>query len=296
MNGSIDLACITEKDIPRIMAFLTPREQYCVNLSECILRGGKNLTVSASQSQFWMVYNREDSSVLGVFMISPGLLLHCIRFPPCDENADYRLELEKLICPVLKNRVVQCIMGETEGTMFFRDIFREEPLQVIDYDLFGFDRKNVRIAAIHEDIRDLLLCHADRADAEALFPLQEAYEKEEVLPDESMFSSSQCMAGLRQTLLTRTVAVYRNGMTPVAKAAINAEGINWVQIGGVYTVPQWRSRGLARRLVQHIAELSAEREKGACLFVKKGNAAARNSYRNAGFTPFGEYRIVYYHP
>ncbi len=286
------------------MAFIAPREQYCVTLSEQLLKAG-TAAASAAYSRFRMIYTREDNTVLGVFMISPpGLLLHCIPFPSGDEREEYRQGLAKLIRPVLTDSVIQCIMGEAEGTAFFRDMLEAKPLHVIDHYLFGFDRKNIKPTVIHAETTDsirpdlvrpeLLLRHANTADAEALFPLQKAYEKEEVLPDESMFSAAQCMAGLRQTLLTRTVPVYWNSITPVAKAAVNAEGMAWVQIGGVYTAPQWRNKGLARRLVQHIAELSAARGKGACLFVNKRNTAARNSYRNAGFTPFGEYRIVYY--
>ncbi|MDR2897733.1 MAG: GNAT family N-acetyltransferase [Spirochaetaceae bacterium] len=303
MTGTISLSPVTEKDIPEVLAFIATRESSCVTLSEHLLKARKTPSLLDGRTRFFMLRSTDDESLAGVFMLSsPGLLLHCIPFQTApDQTTDQRQlkhqlyqQLIELILPIVAESTIQCIMGETEGTEFFGDLINASPVQVSDYYLFAFHREQITPKGCHEETAHLLLRYTDSADAESLYPLQEAYELEEVVPKGSTFSSAQCMAGLRHTLKTRTAIAFWQGKNPIAKAAVNAEGLNWVQIGGVYTVPHWRNRGLARRLVQHIAEQSAEQGRGACLFVKQENTAAQNSYRNAGFTQFGEFRIIYY--
>ena len=78
--------------------------------------------------------------------------------------------------------------------------------------------------------------------------------------------------------------------TPVGMTAINARLPDMVQIGGVYTPPELRGRGHARRAVAlHMAEARAEGVRTAILFAS-GPAACR-AYEAIGFQRIGSYTL-----
>ena len=82
-----------------------------------------------------------------------------------------------------------------------------------------------------------------------------------------------------------------DGDTPVAMTGFNAVLPDAVQIGGVYTPPQLRARGLARRAVAlHLAQARAAGVTRAILFA--ASAAASTAYQAIGFRRIGEFAIV----
>ncbi|WP_373635761.1 GNAT family N-acetyltransferase [Yoonia sp. SS1-5] len=80
---------------------------------------------------------------------------------------------------------------------------------------------------------------------------------------------------------------------PVAMTGFNAELPHVVQIGGVYTPPEARSGGLARRAVAlHLAEAAEKGVTDALLFA--ANPAAEKAYQAIGFAHIGHYAIAMY--
>lgn len=134
---------------------------------------------------------------------------------------------------------------------------------------------------------------AEPGDANALFPLQEGYEKEEVLFVPGDFQPLASRLHLGKLLRTQEiVALWENGK-PVAKAGTNALTPTWGQVGGVYTRPEHRGRGLQKRLMTFLIHRLALEGRGACLFVKKTNQVAVGLYRSLGFAQGGEFLITY---
>jgi len=130
-------------------------------------------------------------------------------------------------------------------------------------------------------------------ESEALFPLQEGYEKEEVLFDPREFQALASRLHFWKTLGRQEIVALWDDGRPVAKAGTNALTTRWAQIGGVYTRPEYRGRGLQKRLMAFLlARLSAQ-GKGSCLFVKKSNVVAAGLYRSLGFEDQGDFTIVY---
>lgn len=138
---------------------------------------------------------------------------------------------------------------------------------------------------------ELRLMHAP--DAPALFALQEAYEKEEVLFDPAEFQPLVSRLNLASTLSQQVTAALWHAGRPLAKAGTNALTAGWAQLGGVYTRPEWRGRGLQKRLLAFLLNQLTEAGRSACLFVKTGNAPARGLYQSLGFAELSGYRIVY---
>lgn len=78
---------------------------------------------------------------------------------------------------------------------------------------------------------------------------------------------------------------------PVAKTAFNAALPDIVQIGGVYTPPEHRSKGYARKVVAlHLLEARESGVKTAILFAS-GPAACR-AYEAIGFERIGTYTLA----
>lgn len=134
---------------------------------------------------------------------------------------------------------------------------------------------------------------AGTQDAELLFPLQEAYEKEEVLFVPEEFQPLASRIHFWKTLKRQEIVALWEAGRPVAKAGTNALTDRWGQIGGVYTRPERRGQGVQKRLMSFLLARLSSQGRGACLFVKKANLGAAGLYRSLGFEDLGDFTIVY---
>jgi uncharacterized protein len=115
-----------------------------------------------------------------------------------------------------------------------------------------------------------------------------------VVIDPAHFNEAQCMRLLRHTLHEELVYVIERDGQPVAKAATNARGYGIDQIGGVYTVPALRCKGMARMVVSSLLREIFREKESACLFVKQKNRPAITLYDRLGFVTVSDYVISYY--
>jgi RimJ/RimL family protein N-acetyltransferase len=85
--------------------------------------------------------------------------------------------------------------------------------------------------------------------------------------------------------------VLMQGDTPLAMTGFNARLPDIVQIGGVYTPPDLRGKGHARRaLALHLAQAKAAGVRRATLFSASVSATA--AYRAIGFRPIGDWTLL----
>ncbi len=127
-----------------------------------------------------------------------------------------------------------------------------------------------------------------------IYPLQEAYEKEEVVPPGYLFNPRACRNGLERMLQDQVVFTAWIDGFPVAKANTNAFAYRQSQIGGVFVRPEFRGRGIAKLLVRELVYVLINQGWQVRLFVKKTNLPAIAVYRTLGFTVQNEYGIFYY--
>ena len=80
----------------------------------------------------------------------------------------------------------------------------------------------------------------------------------------------------------------------VTKTGTNAQGFHWFQIGGVYTLPAYRNKGLAAAAVAHLISTHSAEAHGFALFVKTANTAALRVYEKLGFEQCGLFRMSYW--
>ena len=141
---------------------------------------------------------------------------------------------------------------------------------------------------------ELVIRKPKLADLDTLVSLHAAYEKEEVLPAGRNPNPATTRMNMERIFSKEQMLVAELDGRLVGKINTNAVTFTRYQVGGVYVHPDYRGRGIARRMAgEFIAGLVAQ-GRGISLFVKKSNTAARLVYRNIGFEILGSYRINYY--
>lgn len=231
--------------------------------------------------------NIKVQNVVGVILrTSTGIVLHCFK-----EEFDLR-EAKGALKDFLARKTVRSILGPGAENRFLESLIQDTPYQTVDYRLMSLPVPPN--AALETIPRALEAGQAQPDEVDLILPLQEGYEKEEVIPPGDPFNRAACRINLAHALERQRVILARANGIPVAKAGTNARGFAYDQIGGVYTAPPWRGQGLATALVSRIArELMGEGRK-VVLFVKPENEPARRAYEKAGFKPEIPFRIAYF--
>ena len=190
-------------------------------------------------------------------------------------------------------------MGAYDSVSVFEGLFRNRKRLSVDYNLLSADshdiRKSIRSYLETKKAADkgISVHRATGSDLNRLMPLRKAYEIEEVLLNPENFIESACRRRFAATISEQAVFFAEKTGSPIAKSCINASGIDWLQIGGVYTLPEYRSRGISAMLMVALAEYAVSVRKNLTLFVKKDNIAAAKLYFNCGFIKNDNFRISY---
>ena len=267
----------SRRDMPAILDFLLRDEALCVPFTSR-LRAGKRA--------FELYYETDNRGAIAdcVLFTTTGLLLPVL-------TSDSARSLSGLLSAL--GGVVHSIMGVGQCVVRAEELLPVAPTTRIEYFLMTLRRSQRRIVPLPSDAR-LRVRKAGPADAECLFKIQKDYELEEVVIDPNHFSDAQCLRLLQHTLREEMVYAVEMDGRPVAKAATNARGYGIDQIGGVYTVPALRGKGLARLAVATLLGEIFEEKQAACLFVKKRNTPAIALYHRLGFAVVSDYIISYF--
>jgi len=186
-------------------------------------------------------------------------------------------------------------IGASDHALALERALRWRPDLSLDYDAMSLgstpEVREPRAGALDPD----LICRkAAPADIEGLMPLALAYEREEVVTRLHSLDPTATRAAQARSLATQLVYVVTRKERVVARAQTNARGLANDQIGGVYVERSERGRGIGRLVVGTLSADIRARGRGATLFVKKANAAARTLYLSLGFSVVRGYRIAYF--
>ncbi len=142
--------------------------------------------------------------------------------------------------------------------------------------------------------RGLRLTPLDAAPRETLIAWRAAYQHE-VAGRDRQTAEAQAPGEIDGFLRRGSHRLLWRGDTPVCLTGFNATVGDVVQIGGVYTPPEFRRQGFARAAVAlHLAEAQAKGTTRALLFA--ANVAAARAYQAIGFQPIGEFALVVWDP
>jgi len=285
MNGSWRRA--VRRDMDPLLDFLLLDETSRVGFSSRFRK--------ARKSHLFFVNRPNGGPVRDAMLLSEfGLVIPVLA---SRERADAALRslLSDLPCRVTS------LMGTAGSVMALEGLLEMPPSTAIDYHLMAMTRPEFQLgmearkAAGREPAGDSwAIRQAGPEDMELLFPLQKGYEIEEVALRPELFHELNCRGILKRCLKEEIVHYAEREGVAVSKAQTNSRGYTVDQIGGVYTRPEDRGKGIARAVIRSLLmELFREKE-AVCLFVKKTNAPAIALYNGLGFQMKDDFRISYY--
>lgn len=270
-----------------VSEFLKPYESKCVLLSSYVRRQSEKIYVIVDGCYIGSV-----DDILGVLYID-STLFHCIP----DTLALDSMAVLKFFMKLTENggKKIKCISGEAVGTDYFLNL-----MKVKEKNAYQVNNYRLMTSSGFGGFRPEALCDGDELirctenEIEELFALQQKYLKEEVAPKGKVISRLEVSMSLRQILKNQLcLAIFSDGEA-VAKANTNAIGINWIQIGGVYTHPLFRRNGYAVHLIYSICRRAFRVNRNVALFVKEKNEPAIQLYKKLGFQAHDLYKIAYF--
>ncbi len=279
------------KKLSAIENFLVRNEKICVSLLDRINR----------REVFVYCILGAHHEIRGIFTYSPGgQILHCI--PDALQYYDEYLVILRIYFSNLNIQNIFSVIGEENGTnLILSAIYlstKKIPESNLSFNLMEYiphkesPKAGLKVKPARNDSVYVANCSMKLFDA--LVPIQEAYEKEEVLTLEQEYNPLMSKFVLKKSISEKKLyAAFLEGKI-VAKAAVNASGKNCVQLGGVFTLPNYRKLGFAEFLIKKIVAEKNSLGKGVVLFVKPKNLAAVTLYKRCGFSAFGKFKISYY--
>ena len=135
--------------------------------------------------------------------------------------------------------------------------------------------------------------HAEARDVEALTRFRVGYDVEALGDEETASLWEAERAGAERAIEASMTWILEDGGVPVATSAFNTRIDEAVQIGGVWTPPEFRSRSYARCVVaQSLLDARADGATQAILFTGEDNIPAQKAYTSLGFRHIGDYHIL----
>jgi len=278
-----------DSDLSRLLAFLIPREWGCVTFTTHLLKNGEPAFPSRARKRIHLHTNSEGD-VSGAILQTYGGFF----FPVFDNGGANHDALPKPLSARFQSGTVilGTIMGRDAHVRVLEEHLPRRPSHRVEYYLMALDQRPHSRRTPRID--GWAVRQAGPSDLRALFPLQEAYEREEVLLEGRPFNSHAATSALKRSLSDQIVYIATRNGRPIAKAATNARGIVYDQIGGVYTDTSYRNKSVGYALMHRLIEHLRNEGKRQCLFVKKHNASAVAMYNNLGFSIRDDFTICYY--
>lgn len=268
--------------LPRVRTFLEARESFCVPACE------RFIAWDEGPDRIWCGHD-DQGTIQSLLILSATGILY-----PVLSEAEKEGNRQGIAHGILSKRI-RSIQGQTDAVKLCEDILTsigQTRFEQIDYALMKLDSSPFATSLIAGP-ESLIVRRAEQRDADELFPLQAAYEIEEVLPSHASFKPAASRLALERILSNRIVLSAELDGKLVGKANTNARSFSRDQIGGVYVLPEYRGRGIATRLVGELCAILNDDDRGINLFVKRRNLPAQAAYRRVGFDEYGDYRISY---
>lgn len=312
LTGSLRWRRAVGADIPALSAFLLAEEEKRVGFSGRLIREkpyfGHSLRLpSPLRGAVWLSDARGDSvqegepgqAINGAILCHPSRLVFPILQGTREPESDRSFAL---LCSAFSSA---SIIGLAKDVARYESALALTPRASVAYRLMTRSDEtplplrspvpaNPLPAMPGPATPGLTIRRTVASDLDALTPLQEAYEREEVLTAIHEFNQAACRASLARAIDRQLMFAAVEGGVIVGKAGTNARGFRVDQIGGVYTIPARRGRGIAAALMAALlAEILGQARKPS-LFVKPSNAAALALYRGLGFEDIGDFRADYF--
>ncbi|MGP1414547.1 MAG: GNAT family N-acetyltransferase [Treponema sp.] len=283
---------ITKKNISRAIDFCLPYEEYSVNLVSFLKQEENRFFSNLKDTKMFLL----DERIIGVASInSHGFFIYCFNFYGVAINDE---EIYKTIVSTFNFNLIYAIMGEAKFQEQLLDFLSRKSninTKIIITYILMTRLKEAKITTYLQLTEELKIIRANIKNANILLDLQIEYEKEEVYQDKKEFPRYISLMNLESILKNEILYFATIGKFPIAKANTNAQGVNYAQIGGVYTLSEYRRHGIASCVVDTlIKHINVKNKKNVCLFVKETNIKAISMYKKLGLKEKGRFFISYF--
>ena len=306
--NKMQIISVNERTFSLAQSYLLPIEQKCVFLSQLVRKHSPDIYIIIDKNPDNL--NNSDKSsqlinlqnVLGVFYLNKSLF-HCFQNTSKVNIADFTPLFYQILTQ--NQASIKNISGEKDGTDFFLEVIRnlsENPdstftkkfniKQINDYKLMVLPHQQFQDS--QKLYNDDFIMRCTENDMENLFEIEKNYLQDEVAVRGQKVSDAEVSMRLRQILKNQLYFALISDDRIVSKAYTNAIGKNWIQIGGVYTLFQFRKNGYAALTVSTLCKRILQAHKNISLFVKTKNLPAQQLYQKIGFTFHSDYKIVYF--
>ena len=304
----MQIISVNERTFSLAQSYLLPIEQKCVFLSQLVRKHSPDIYIildnnpdnSNNFDKSSQLINLQN--ILGVFYLNKSLF-HCFKDTSKVNIADFTPLFYQILTQ--NQASIKNISGEKDGTDFFLEVIRnlsENPdstftkkfnvKQINDYKLMVLPHQQFQ--GSQKLYNDDFIMRCTENDMENLFEIERNYLQDEVAVRGQKVSDAEVSMRLRQILKNQLYFALISDDKIVSKAYTNAIGKNWIQIGGVYTLFQFRQNGYAALTVSTLCKRILQAHKNISLFVKTKNLPAQQLYQKIGFTFHSDYKIVYF--
>ena len=306
--NKMQIISVNERTFSLAQSYLLPIEQKCVFLSQLVRKHSpdiyiiidKNPDNSNNSDKSSQLINLQN--VLGVFYLNKSLF-HCFKDTSKVNIADFTHLFYEILTQ--NQASIKNISGEKDGTDFFLEVIRNlsentdstftkkfNVKQINDYKLMVLPHQQFQDS--QKLYNDDFIMRCTENDMENLFEIERNYLQDEVAVRGQKVSDAEVSMRLRQILKNQLYFALISDDRIVSKAYTNAIGKNWIQIGGVYTLFQFRQNGYAAHTVSTLCKRILQAHKNISLFVKTKNLPAQQLYKKIGFSFHSDYKIVYF--
>ena len=266
--NKMQIISVNERTFSLAQSYLLPIEQKCVFLSQLVRKHSpdiyiildKNPDNSNNSDKSSQLINLQN--VLGVFYLNNSLF-HCFQDTSKVNIADFTPLFYQILTQ--NQTSIKNISGEKDGTDFFLEVIRnlsENPdstftkkfnvKQINDYKLMVLPHQQFQDS--QKLYNDDFIMRCTENDMENLFEIERNYLQDEVAVRGQKISDAEVSMHLRQILKNQLCFALISDDKIVSKANTNAIGKNWIQIGGVYTLFQFRQNGYAAHTVSTLCK------------------------------------------
>ncbi len=278
------------QDLSPFLDFLAPREYRAAALASRLQYNGSVRMPPGKTASLWILPERKapESVRAAILLSEAGLYLPL--YHECDAPAIE--ELEEFFRRCCKNsRKIYCLLGRNEDIILSNEALARPLFAERLFDLMTSKEPAGGKSPVH--IPHLHIRRIKEAEADTFFPLEREYQLEEVVTAPDRYNEAAGRLHFKQQCRSQLVfGAWMNGR-PIAKAGTNAIGFRYCQVGGVYTDPAFRGRGIATAVMTRLLSAIDSRGQHCTLFVRKDNPPAAALYHSLGFVRRCGYRISY---
>ncbi len=286
LNNSMNFKLLKRSTFNQLVEFLKTDEWQHVLLTSRLKESGNVLPRTITDGRIWLL--SDTGGIHGcLYMARYGLVI------PVFKLQDFHSQVETFLQRLIMSRQnrIYSVTGMSDQVNLIVNLSSSRPVHNVYYRMFTYDSQRSRNVVRNPSIKIEM---ADPSDFEKLWPLEKAYQNEEVVRAGYSLNENHARMLFSHSLKNQLIYYITLEGHIIAKAGTNARGWNYDQIGGVYVDPAYRNRGMGQQVMQELLNTAERDKRRVCLFVKETNKPALSLYSSLGFNDRGSFRISYW--